>query len=264
MTTEVPLDTVLSASRLPRWRLVRAIVSAAMLLAAAAALLVASLQRWVWAADLGTFSALVTEDHQSLIEDHLYDFVVPADPWQNVGQAAQLSGVAFLLLAAGALCLTAACASKRWISPGSWLIALAVSIPFGLIGVHGLLSGLSDAPSSLELIASSPLLIVIQLPGIVALAVIAARRSAAWTAAAILLSGATLPGYLVATFMIAPVFAGGTSYDTTRWTETVVAASIALAGIAVAVGVATGHRRFVDRLSAEPRQPTRAPQVSES
>lgn len=107
---------------------------------------VASLQRWIWAGEFPPPSGL-------MIEDHLFDFVFPEAPWQPLGITAQLSGIAYLGLAVGAVFLTAACALGRGMSVGRWLvapvIALAIAVPFALIGVHALLSGMSGVPSAL-------------------------------------------------------------------------------------------------------------------
>jgi hypothetical protein len=212
---------------------------------------VASLQRWVWAGEFPPPSGL-------MIEDHLFDFVFPEAPWQSLGLAAQLSGVAYLCLAVGAVFLTAACALGRWMSVRGWLItlvvapliALAMAVPFALIGIHALLSGMSGVPSDLAGHVTGPLLGLSLLAGIVGLAVMAAPQSIAWLAAALLLMGATPTGYLVAAFMIAPVLAGDISYDTTRWTETVVAATMLLAATSVTIGVAQRRRRILARAAA--------------
>ena len=104
---------------------------------------------------------------------------------------------------------------------------------------------MSGEPTRLADLVTNPVLGLILLAGIVGLAVMAAWRSIAWVAAAVFLLGATLPGYFVAAFIIAPVLAGGISYDTTRWTETVVAAAMLLAATAVTIGVAARRRRVL-------------------
>lgn len=99
---------------------------------------------------------------------------------------------------------------------------------------------------------TGPLLGLTLLAGIVALTVMAASRSIAWLAAGVFLLGATPTGYLVAAFLIAPVLAGGISYDTTRWTETVVAAAMLLAATSVMIGVVQKRRRILARAAARP------------
>ena len=57
----------------------------------------------------------------------------------------------------------------------------------------------------------------------------------------VFLLGSTALGYVLAAFLIAPIVAGEASHDTTPWTETVVAASTAAAGVAMIL--AAGVRR---------------------
>ena len=53
-------------------------------------LIAASWQRWAGSCD--------GADECLLRQDHLYDFLPPAEPWQQAGSAAQLGGLALLIL----------------------------------------------------------------------------------------------------------------------------------------------------------------------
>ena len=81
-------------------------------------------------------------------------------------------------------------------------------------------------------------------PAVIILGASWLRRSRAAVATCVFLVGSTGLGYFLAAFWIAPIFAGGVSYDTTPWTETVVAASTAAAGIAMILAArVSAHRR---------------------
>jgi hypothetical protein len=174
------------------------------------------------------------------IQSHLFDYTFPADPWESLGVAAELIGIGYLLLAC-ALPLAFADARSR----GDRAVIPAVvgaAGSFGYLGVHALVSGLLDAPTVLQstLVAAVPgLLAPVSL---VALVVLHARPRPVTAAACALLLGATLPGHLVAMFFVAPVIVGFASHDTTPWTESVVAAWTALAGILLLVAAASRGR----------------------
>ncbi|MWV48262.1 hypothetical protein GRS96_03100 [Rathayibacter sp. VKM Ac-2803] len=204
-----------------RW----ALGAAGLLLASAVLQLLASIERWVVAAD-----GSARED--STIEDHRFDYSFPADPWENVGSAAQLHGIGTILLALGVL------AAHRAFTPRgrvAGLLALLVAVSFGLLGLHALVSGVLGAPTPLQNVGLQLVLSTIPAVALVALALLWATESPFAAVAAVFLLGATLPGYLLAAFAIAPMIMNYQSYDTTPWTEAVVAASIAVAGLLVLV-----------------------------
>jgi propanediol dehydratase large subunit len=110
------------------------------------------------------------------------------------------------------------------------LLAVLVAGSFAIRGAHAILSGVAGAPSSLH---NTGALEWFGILGLIALGVLWQRKSLAVTAACIFLIGGTDLGRLLAAFVIAPMFAAGVSHDTTPWTETVVAASAAAAGVAM-------------------------------
>jgi len=194
------------------------LVAAALLFAAAALQLIASLERWVgtpaaWAGAAGS------------VEDHLYDYSIPADPWVSLGSAAQLHGVGMLLVALGVVASDwATNAGADRLSRSS---ALTVAAVFVLGGAHALLSGILGAPTPLQDPQLQLGLDAFAVAALVVLALRTVRASGPAALSCILLLGSTLPGYLVATFIIAPMIAGYQSYDTTPGTESVVAACVA-------------------------------------
>ncbi|WP_105036882.1 hypothetical protein [Cryobacterium aureum] len=199
-------------------------------LASATLQLIASLQRWV------VYSAGWTRT-DSLIEDHRFDYFYPSDPWENVGVAAQLFGAGMILLALGVLAL--ANTPRLRVGRSTQVVPLVVALAFGITGVHAVVSGLAGIPSPAQYLPVQIALSLIQSVGLLFLGLRWLPASWSATVSCLFLLGSTLPGYLVATFVIAPALAGYQSYDTTPWTETIVAATTALAGIGLllAVGV---------------------------
>jgi len=216
-------------------------VAGGLVLLSAALQALASLERWVTGVRDWTRT-----DH--LIEDHRFDYLYPADPWEPIGAAAEVSGLGLILLGVGVgLLAHAGTAGRPRTAP--WVAPLA-AIPFVLLGVHAVASGLIGAPSFLAWLVEwgfLPLMIV-SVGGLVWLVLLALRRTPLWSLAALLLIGVTPLGYLVSAFGIAPYVAGYQSYDTTPWTETILAAWTAAAGLFITLGAAV-HRDYATHLS---------------
>ncbi|WP_411732392.1 hypothetical protein [Paeniglutamicibacter sp.] len=217
------------------------LAAAVLFLASAALQLAASLQRWV------VFSGSRSPEDTS-VEDHLYDYSFPFDPWESIGTAAQFFGVGVLILALGVLAmafgvlgLPGAAGSRSVIEI---VLAILVAASFIMHGTHALVSGVTGAPSELQntmwLIRTQ---LLVGLASLIALASLWASRLRAAMAACLFLLGSTIVGEIVANFMIAPMIAGGTSHDTTRWSETVIAASTAAAAVSMLYAIKTVTRR---------------------
>lgn len=205
----------------PRW----AAWTAGLFFASAALQLVASLQRWVFARD-------AWQRADVLIEDHRFDYSYPADPWENLAAMAQLHGLGYLLLAAGVLAMGR---TQVRSGPGTRILIAMIAVPFALAGAHALLSGLLGVPSPLQVVALHWVLGLCEFVGLIVLGVRWLPWSPTAAVTCLMLLGATVPGYLFATFTIAPAIAGYASHDTTPWTETIVAGCTAGAAIAMLV-----------------------------
>lgn len=232
------MTSILSAERSVQRSGVAAVTAlgATFLLLSAVLQVVASLERWVVARG-------GDESTDMSIEDHRFDYIVPAEPWENVGAAAQWFGAGSLALAAGVVLLGLA-GSRSAVRIA--LVVLAAG-PFALAGIHAFASGLLGIPSALVVVVSSLLSLGVQVIAVVALGVHTMRESRLRGLALVLVAGSTIAGLLVATFVIAPMIAGYQSYDTTPWSETVVAVWTAVPGIvAVAAAVAAARRRPVE------------------
>ena len=249
-TIEVP-DHRTRTRRFPWAPVLGSLLAAGLFLASGVLQLTASLQRWV------VFRGSRAGDDVSA-EDHLFDYSFPYEPWEPIGTAAQLYGLGYLFLALGVLAMPLGLAALTrtarrrsvlvFIVLGEIVLAIVVSGSFAIHGVHALISGFTGVPSPLQ--HSGALSFWVGVLGLVVLAVLW-RRSRAAVAACVFLIGATDLGYLLAAFVIAPVFAGGTSHDTTPWTETVVAASTVAAGIAMIVAALETIRHAKLRAGSE-------------
>ncbi|GAA1877701.1 hypothetical protein GCM10009715_25530 [Paeniglutamicibacter psychrophenolicus] len=210
--------------------------------------LLASLQRWV------TFSGTRGPTDTS-VEDHVYDYFIPGDDWEPIGTAAQLLGAGLLVQVLGLLAMALGImllpATTRIFSRlGTAGIAVLEAVLVLLVaatftahggyllasGANGTIPGMQIGPGVFWTMFWAALL------GLGALALIWGNRLPAAGAACALLIGTTLLGYLLATYVVAPIFFGG-SHDTARFTETVVAASTAAAAIALAFGARDVVRR---------------------
>jgi hypothetical protein len=233
MTTAIPtIDT--DAEIDPSWGRSRwpGLVATALLVASAALQFAASAQRWQFADP-----SVIPADRS--IEDHLFDYAFPSDPWISVGSAAILFGIASLLIAAALTCLAMGARSVYRHGVVLWIAGILAAAPSALAGVHAVLSGVLGTPSSMQYVVATVGAFVLglaQAAGLVFLAVVVARRSIGWTVGILALIGTTVMGHIVALFIIAPAIVGYTSFDTTPWSEAVVAGFTLVAAIAVLAG----------------------------
>ena len=215
--------------RAGRFSTTLSLTAATLFLGSAVLQLHASLQRWV------VFRSSLTDGDVSA-EDHLYDYTFALDPWVHIGTTAQLFGAGTLVLAVGVVVMALGIVTlpHAAVHPGiaaiEVTIAVVVAGSFGVYGAHAYLSGVAGTPSPLQHMGA---LSLIAPTGLLVLAACWWRRSAAARFACAFLFGSSEVGILLAAFVIAPMFAGGVSHDTTPWTETVVAASTAAAGVAM-------------------------------
>ena len=203
------------------------LAAAGLILGSAALQLVASLQRWVTAYESWTRT-------DRLVEDNLFDYSYPADPWENVGTAAQQFGAGYLLLSLGMLALLRAAPPSQTVRMR--VLALVVACSLALDGGHALVTGLINTPTPVQHVLVLQWLL--SLAGFLSLIVLGAlwwRTSRAVALAYAFLLGTTVPGYLCSMYLLAPLVTGYQSFDTTPWTETIVAGSTAAAGVTVLV-----------------------------
>jgi hypothetical protein len=106
-------------------------------------------------------------------------------------------------------------------------------------GAHALLSGSAGDPSPLQNALALGLIAAVGL-GVLAWLWRASRVA---MLACVFLFGSTVPGYLLSTYLIAPLIANGASHDTAPWTETVVAAWTSAAGVTMLFAALAAVRR---------------------
>ena len=208
-------------------RVLRAAV-AALLGLSGALMYAASWQRWAGACPWGVSEGGACD----VVQDHLYDFVPPGNPWEPVGDAAQLAGWSLLVLAPAFVLLPWALTGRR---PGIFSAAAVVAATLGLVsvGVATLRSG--QAGSVVDPFAGDVAMLLWALtpPILLVTWAVAARGWAARAAAASL--------FLAAPLVAAFSYAVG-PYDARPWWEAISGVLTATAGLCQLVAAVFGDR----------------------
>jgi len=188
-----------------------------------ALLVAASWQRWAaacpWSADWESRAC-------ETVQDHLYDFLPPVEPWAPVGVAAQLAGASLLVLAAALLLLP-----RR---PAAWLPkpVLTVGVVISVLGVVDV--GVATLRSGIQGVVVEPLASMLSfsvfmqlVPLVVAFLVPDSGRKSCLAAAVLLV--------LASPFVAAFTYGLG-SFDARPWWEAVSGVLTVAAGLCLAVG----------------------------
>lgn len=233
-----------------RTRLTRLAGASALLALSGVLTVAASAQRWWPACAVGDFD---TGDCVGL-QDHAYDYVVPSDPWVPVGAAAQLHGVAMLLLA-GAVLLLPGLLSGRRLGRGFVITTVVVSVGIAAMAVQTLLSGFAGQVVAVPGLWLPGLVWVFGWPALMVASAASAEdapprvKVGRWAVV-----GCVLVGNPFAQFLIVPLLLAYASHDMTPWAEAV--GGVILIGAAGLVWL-TAHR---DSLSGQGSAANAAPQ----
>lgn len=199
------------------------VLTAALLGASGVLMFAASWQRWADYCRWGNVDIGLCGER----EDHRYDFVAPVDPWEPVGQAAELAGWSMLLVAFALALMPWALTGRR---PGvfSSVALIGAVLAQAAMGVATLRSGLAGIP--VEPIGSGLAVYVWLLvpPVLLGRFAVAARG---WPrAAAVLL--------VLATPLVAGLTYAIGSYDARPWYEAMSGAFTVAAGLCLLVAAA--------------------------
>lgn len=216
-----------------------ATVGAAVLMAASVPLLLAaSLRRWTQCASFGDDSGA---SMCGLLEDHLFDYQNPSEPWTVIDGSAQLFGAGLILVAVAVLVVTLGVTRPRGLL--LWASATVTAAAFAFGGVHALVSGLLGSPSALSGWTAH-------------VAILGQVAWLAWwgttyvraplLALALLPTGMFTAGGDVVVYAIAPLFVGYSSYDTTPWSESIPAYGAGLSALALLVTLVLRRRRTTE------------------
>jgi len=224
-------------------RIVRVVVG--LLLGVAGSLMyAASSQRWAGACP---WVGGVDETLCAVRQSHLYDFLVPAPPWEPVGTAAQLAGWSLLVLALAFAPLPWALLGRRP-DIASAVTVLCVVLATGAVGVAVLRSGLTM--SVVEPVGAGVTLFVWTLvpPVLLVRFAIAARG---WAL------GATVT-LILATPLVASLSYAIGPFDAQPWWEAVSGLFTAAAGLCLLGAAAFSGRSMSGRARTRPegRQPS--------
>ena len=187
-------------------------------LVAGALLMISALLQGAAAAQRWAFAGPETVLPDRAIEDHLYDYVIPADPWVSVGSAASLFGLSYLLIGAALVCLGVGGRAIGGRTTASRYGAVAAA-PFALLGLHALVSGLWGIPSLLQHLVATYggfFLGVIQVVALVVFAVFIASRALIWAVGVADPDRRDRVRYVWAMISVAPILVGYQSDDTTN------------------------------------------------
>ncbi|GAA1410814.1 hypothetical protein AUR04nite_33460 [Glutamicibacter uratoxydans] len=189
-----------------------------------------------------------------MAQDGVYDYFLASEPFAMIPGTSLPFGIGMLLQAAVIVLLAA---SLHRSMPGTgdslrraellvgFLLGFLAAAGPALIGYHALRIGLAGTAAGIFLLVEPAGLYILaaSASALLVLSIIALTRNV-WAGIAMCFTvGSTLPGYLVASFLIAPLLAGDTSYDTTAGSEAIVAFSTLAAGLFVLLGCLLGRRR---------------------
>lgn len=212
-------------------RLVLPAVASTTLLVSGLLMVAAAYERWWPTCKPGAYDA----DACLALQDHRYDFSFVAEPWEPVGDAAQLAGLSWLLLAVGLLVVPSVLSRRP--RPLTWIIGFVLALGYVELGLEALLSGLrgevvalsgpNDTPYGWLLVAG-PFLAVCWWFCAVA---VDWRPGNGWKlgTAFVLVLASPLPALVV----VGPAVVGYTSYDTAPWVEAVGGWTLVIAAVLV-------------------------------
>lgn len=229
------------------------LVGASTLLATSGVLTVAAAtQRWWLACGIGAFDTAAC----LRLQDHAYDYTSPRVPWVPVGAAAELQGMALLLLAAAVLMIPGVLGGRR---PGRVVTVAAAVMSAGIavVAVATWLSGREGQVVTVPRPWLPAMLWILGLPALVMVLAVSAGRAppgvwvGRWAVVACVSAGNPF-GQL----FVAPLVFGYTSHDTTPWAEAV--GGVFLIGASGFLWLATYHNPLRDVSSADASVPQRA------
>ena len=203
-----------------------------LLVAAGLVAFAAAAERWWPACQFGTFD---TERCLEL-QDHMYDYAWPREPWTSVGNAAELHAISLLLLAVAVALLPHVVLG---LGPGrglTWLVSYGVAAAgFATLSLMVWLSGWTGTPQEgLAMRASGVVLVwgwLVLLIATLCREVLdeSPRPGRPWRVFVVLCFLGATPW---SEFFLGPVWVGYTSHDTAPWVEGVSGVWLVLAGLA--------------------------------
>jgi hypothetical protein len=207
-------------------RILRVAVGA--LLGASGALMyAASWQRWSGACPWGDREGALC----TIRQDHLYDFVAPAAPWQPVGDAAQLAGWSLLVLGLAFVLLPWALTGRRPdVVSAAALVASALVL--GDVGIATLGSGLAGSVVS-PIAGGLTLYVWLFVPPVLLVRFAFAARG--WTLAAALALVLATPLVAAFSYAVGP-------YDAQPWWEAISGLLTVTAGLCLMGAAAFSSR----------------------
>jgi len=206
------------------------------------ATIAAAAERWWPACPFGGFEAREC----LLLQDHLYDQVIPSVPWEPTGIAAELHALSLVLLATaftGVALLVAGPGPRRRVHAAIYVAHASVVASLLLLAAATWASGRAD-----RVVLEAPYVAVLGWafgwPMVMMLAAIGEgmrRGPRRWLVVLLVVLMLASP---LMQLMLAPAIIGYLSHDTVPWSEAVAGVMLVLAGLVAAWGAArTGGPR---------------------
>ncbi len=175
-----------------------------------------------------------------LIQDQLYDYVLPMEPWVPIPGAAELAGLSYILIALALGLVFAAVRSAWWARVPQVLLVLSAL----MFGVTTLLSGRAGVPVEPATSIVAWWIFGLTIGGVMLLATLVGLPSSGpdadsllppiawWVWAVLLLLAMPFPEYIWISVVL-----GYESSDTTPWTGAGAGVLLTLAGLVLIAGV---------------------------
>ncbi|MEO7754678.1 MAG: hypothetical protein ABIS35_14820 [Terracoccus sp.] len=218
----------ISSGAVLRMRLVARVAVSLLLVAAGLLMAAASWQRWWPACRLGDFDALACIP----LQDHLYDFILPTDPWVPIGNAAQLSAVGLLVWAFALALVPLLVPGSR---PGrlTRVLSAVMGVGVAMMAAFTWVSGQAGRAVTVDWLHPVIAGLLILWPVAMVVATVPPHLRAPgppnrWllVTVGLLVGSAPLPSYFVV-----PVIVGYASHDSTPWEEAVVGLMLVAAAL---------------------------------
>src|SRR4051794_14122336 len=154
------------------------------------------------------------------VQDHLYDYLLPADPWVQIPGASEFAGVSHLLVAGALALLSATVRLRHWVRA----ILVLLIATYAAVGVSTLISGQRGQVTELVLDGGTTSLVLVLAGWGFAFVVLATYLTGDWFGGPLpqwswlIISGALALASPLPEYFLVAVAVGYGSHDTHPWT----------------------------------------------
>ena len=173
------------------------------------------------------------------VQDHLYDYLLPSDPWVQIPGAAELAGVSHLLVAGALALLSCTVRMRHWVRA----VLVLLIVAYSAVGLATLISGRRGQATALLLDGGTTSLILMMTSWGLAFVVLAAYVNDDWFGGPLprwswlVISGALVLATPLPEYFLVVIAVGYGSHDTHPWTGAWSGGMFLVAGCAVLAGL---------------------------